>query len=204
MFGCPFLFCTILVLAREKVQAMIHEHILKPFPTNIDLYSADVAPIIEYVISRYGHEEWRAAVLTGELHGHLGIYSTIGVKMGIRAREILNAPHIEIISFAGSQPPLSCMNDGLQVSTGSTIGHGLITLSHDSTTCPKAIFIAEGRTLEMTLKDSYAEQIASDVRYGVEQYGTHSPKYWSYIRHLAIEYWQSFDRHDIFDVVLER
>ena len=72
---------------------MMQESILSPFPTNIDSYSAEVAPIVDYVISRYGNDEWRAAVLTNELHGHLGIYATIGVKMGIFAREKLGKPH---------------------------------------------------------------------------------------------------------------
>ena len=175
----------------------MQESILSPFPTNIDSYSADVAPIVDYVISRYGRDEWRAAVLTNELHGHLGIYATIGVKMGILAREKLGKPHhTKVISFAGNTPPISCMNDGLQVSTGATIGHGLITIDATTEAYPGAIFI------ELKLKDKYADIIANDIRHGIETYGQLSPKYWAYVRHLAIEYWQAFDRNEIFDVVL--
>ena len=182
---------------------MMQESILSPFPTNIDFYSADVAPIVDYVVSRYGRDEWRAAVLTNELHGHLGIYATIGVKMGIFAREKLGNPHhMKVISFAGNTPPISCMNDGLQVSTGATIGHGLITIEANAEAYPGAIFIAEGKKIELKLKDKYAEIIANDIRLGIESYGRLSPKYWAYVRHLAIEYWQAFDRNEIFDVVL--
>ena len=32
-------------------------------------------------IERFGLREWRAVVLTNEVHGHLGIYSSLGVKV---------------------------------------------------------------------------------------------------------------------------
>lgn len=86
----------------------------------------DVVPIIDSAISRHGPSEWRAGVLTNELHGHLGIYATIGVKMGIRAREYFNigVDDIFVTTYAGHKPPISCMNDGLQVGTGASVGHG--------------------------------------------------------------------------------
>lgn len=184
---------------------MREENIFSPFPIGNDHYSPDVAPIVDYTVARYGLTEWRAAVLTNELHGHLGIYSTIGVKMGIFAREILQQPHhIKVISFAGSKPPLSCMNDGLQVSTGATIGHGLISIADDTNTRAEAIFFADDREICIRLREDDARQIAADIRQGIEQFGKRSPKYWSYIRHLAIDYWQAFDREEIFEVVSAR
>ena len=184
---------------------MVQERIFKSFPAESDLYSADVAPIIGYTTSRYGIDEWRAAVITNELHGHLGIYATIGDKMGIFAREQLGNPHhLKVISFAGDTPPVSCMNDGLQVSTGATIGHGLISIADNSAARPEAIFIDRERQLHLRLNDEKSQQIERDVRRGVELYGTQSPDYWRYIRRLAIEYWQSFDRNEIFDIVLDQ
>ena len=55
--------------------------------------------------------------------------------MGIRAREYFNTgvDEFSAVSFAGSIPPLSCMNDGIQVSTGATPGHGLLTVINDIT-----------------------------------------------------------------------
>lgn len=181
---------------------MTHERIFKTFPIDCDHYSADVAPIISYTTSRYGMNEWRAVVITNELHGHLGIYATIGAKMGIYACEQLgNAHHLKIFSFAGDTPPISCMNDGLQVSTGATVGHGLINIANEQQARPEAIFIDGEHELHLRLKSERREQIERDVRYGVEKYGTHSPEYWVYIRRLAIEYWQSFDRNEIFEII---
>lgn len=97
------------------------------FPTREELYSEEVRPIISVALSKYGESEWRAGVLTNELHGHLGIYATVGFKMGIRAREYFNigVDDISVTSYAGTRPPVSCMNDGLQVAAGSTIGYWL-------------------------------------------------------------------------------
>ena len=62
--------------------------VLKSFLLPADFYADDVRDIVGNCIQRYGEEEWRAVTLTNEIHGHLGIYSTLGAKMGIRAREL--------------------------------------------------------------------------------------------------------------------
>ena len=43
------------------------------FPVESGLYAADVEPIVAQTIALHGPSEWRAGVLTNELHGHLGI-----------------------------------------------------------------------------------------------------------------------------------
>ena len=60
-------------------------------------------------------------VLTNEFHP-TGAYSIIGAKMGIRAREILEAPFdtLRVVSHAGDAPPSSCLNYGLQMATGAS------------------------------------------------------------------------------------
>jgi pyrimidine-specific ribonucleoside hydrolase len=57
--------------------------VLKSFPLHPTLYADDVALILTPSIERHGQQEWRLIVQTNELHGHLGIYSTIGAKMGL-------------------------------------------------------------------------------------------------------------------------
>ena len=82
------------------------------------------------IITRHGLEEWKATVLTSELHRHLGTYSIVGAKMGLRARERFNVAldELRVESHAGLKPPLSCVNDGLQVATGASLGRGTITV----------------------------------------------------------------------------
>lgn len=172
------------------------------FPLAPESYAPDVARIIDSAIMRHGHREWRAGVLTNELHGHLGIYATIGVKMGIRVREYFNigVDDIRVVSYAGSHPPVSCFNDGVQVATGATLGHGLITLARDVSPRPEACFDFNGRTVRLALRDEYARRIADDVRRGVELHGNLTPAYWQYVRELALQYWLEFDRHEMFDI----
>ncbi len=175
------------------------------FPEDPSFYAADVASVMKDIIALHGHSEWRAGVLTNELHGHLGIYASIGVKMGLRAREYFNigVDDIAVVSYAGSKPPISCMNDGLQVSTGGTIGHGLITVANDARIRPEASFTFKGKTIRMKLKQQYASQIRNDVSEGIRRHGDLTEAYWLYIRSLAIKYWQEFDRHNIFEMYVE-
>ena len=172
------------------------------FPTAAACYAQDVVPIVAQALALYGPSEWRAAVLTNELHGHLGIYATVGVKMGIRAREYFNigVDDIEVTTFAGRRPPVSCMNDGLQVGTGGTVGHGLIRVAEVDTPQPEALFRFKNRTLRLRLKPRYAERIRRDVQHGVELHGSGTEAYWQYVRDLALRYWLEFDRHEIFDM----
>ena len=111
-----------------------HAVVLKMFPHDPAMFKPDVAPHVNRIIRKHGVEEWKATVLTNELHRHLGIYSLIGAKMGVRAREILRAPFdaLKVVSHAGNKPPLSCMNDGLQVATGASLGRGTIKIESEN------------------------------------------------------------------------
>ena len=104
------------------------------FPDNREMFDYDVREILDSAITRYGYEEWKANVMTDEFHGHLGVFSIVGAKMGIRAREYfgVGTDMLKVISYAGSIPPYSCLNDGIQVSTGATLGMGTIQLAKDS------------------------------------------------------------------------
>jgi len=172
------------------------------FPIDKELYAEDVAVNMQDVIEKYGRTEWRAGVLTNELHGHLGIYAIIGVKMGIRVREYFNigVDDIMITSYAGTNPPTSCMNDGLQVSVGATIGHGLIEISDNEFKRPEADFQFKDQKIKLRLKDKYCKQIQNDVKEAIKLYGNLTPDYWLRIRELAIVYWLEFDRMKIFDI----
>lgn len=120
-------------------------------PVDPELYSDDVRPIVTQTVARFGLEEWKAGILTHELHGHLGIYSILGVKMGLAAIEYLGAEpgHVSVYSYAGIKPPVSCMNDGLQVSTEATFGHGLISSPPTDSPLPMADFSIKDRTIQV-------------------------------------------------------
>ncbi|MDR0825076.1 MAG: formylmethanofuran dehydrogenase subunit E family protein [Prevotella sp.] len=175
--------------------------IFKNFPDDPNLYSEDMRHIVSKTIERHGIEEWRAGVLTNELHGHLGIYAIIGVKMGVFALESIGAEagDVHIISFAGIEPPVSCMNDGLQVSTRATLGHGLIKSEPTDTPRSEAIFITTGKMLQIKVNDAISNMITKEIAEAVNRWG-YADEYWAYVRKLAIDYWYELDRKNIFDI----
>ena len=176
--------------------------VFNSFPVQRELFKYDIRPIIDSAIAKYGMEEWKANVMTDEFHGHLGVYSIVGAKMGIRAREYFGVEHdeLEVTSLAGSKPPYSCLNDGIQVSTGATTGMGTIHVSQEKVTRPSAIFTYKGRSVRITLKSEYIEKVDSDINEGIVKYGLMDEGYWKLIRHNAIKYWIEWDRKAIFDI----
>lgn len=187
------------ILAGETVSM---NQVLNAFSTDTSDYFPDVRPIMLPTLQKYGKDEWVAEVMGNELHRHLGVFAIVGAKMGIRAKEYFGAgvDEMKVISYAGLIPPFSCMNDGLQVSTGATLGHGLISVSGDSLVRPVADFTYMGRTIRLTLKPFYAKKIASEVKELNGIYGLNSNIYWELIRKLAIKYWANFNRHEIFTI----
>ena len=179
------------------------DKVFSTFPVYENLFCKDIQPYIHHIIDHHGMNEWKYGVLTNEIHGHLGIYAIIGMKMGLRALDELNAEHdhVQITSFAGIKPPLSCLNDGLQVSTGATLGHGLIKISEKSKKRPEAVFFHEGKHITIKLKDSYWELISNDVSNAIRQHGALTDQYWTDIRKKAISYWISWDRNEIFEII---
>jgi len=158
---------------------------------------------VEEIIARHGLEEWKACLLTNEFHRHLGIYSLIGAKMGTRARELLQAPFdtLEVISLAGNKPPLSCLNDGLQVSTGASLGRGMITISeNEKQPQPGAMFTFQKHKLTLKLKKKIVDQVKSDIQAAVNKFGGLNQAYFAHVRQLSIEYWLKLDRKEIFEI----
>jgi pyrimidine-specific ribonucleoside hydrolase len=172
------------------------------FPLKRELYTYDVRLIMDSAITRYGLDEWKACVLTDEFHGHLGVFSIVGAKMGMRARDFfgIGTDLLNVVSFAGTKPPFSCMNDGIQVSTGATLGQGTIKVDSDTITKPSAIFTFSGISIKITLKPEYLAQVQADIHKGITQFGLADENYWSLIRQNALNYWEKWDRNKMFEV----
>ncbi len=179
-----------------------NNRVFNTFPIDTALYKTKYAKILNQTIEKFGLIEWKAISMTNEIHGHTGIYSIIGAKMGVRAMEYFNVGvnNLIITTFAGNKPPLSCFNDGIQISTGATIGQGLITISDSISNIPSAIFEFNNNKVNISLKPEIAEQMQKDIKYGIKNFGLLTDRYWLYIENLAIKYWSDFDRHNIFTI----
>jgi pyrimidine-specific ribonucleoside hydrolase len=172
------------------------------FPMDTALYSTDVRSAMATILKRFGKEEWIAGVLANEMHRHVGVYSIIGMKMGIRAKEFFGAgiDEMRVISYAGLLPPFSCLNDGLQASTGATLGHGLIRVESDTMRLPQADFVYMNQRIRLTLKPEVRSAIEAEIRELSRIYGLDNNIYWELVRKAAIRCWSNLNRHDVFTV----
>ncbi len=189
------------ILKGETVKKM---QVIKAMPADTSFYMPDVQKNVTEIRNRYGEDEWTSGVIANELHRHLGVFAIIGVKMGIRAREYFctGVDEMSVTTHAGSTPPLSCMNDGIQVSTGATPGHGLLTVGQETPFMPSADFTHKGRTIRITLKKELADKVSSELKEINFVNGLDSDVYWEMVRQNTIKYWLQFDRHSIFDIAV--
>lgn len=185
-----------------KGETAPRNQVIKELPSDPGFYFDDISGSVTEIIRKYGIDEFSSCVLSNELHRHLGVFTVIGVKMGIRAREYFatGVDEFKVRSLAGSTPPVSCFNDGIQVSTGATPGHGLLTVINDQPVLPSAEFTYLNRTVRLTLKQEHAEKILSELKEINFVYGLDSNTYWELVRKNSIKYWLSMDRHEIFDI----
>jgi len=99
-----------------------------------------------------------------QFHGHLGPYAVIGYKMGKIAKKQLGSDPFskEAVIWTGTKPPLSCIIDGIQISSGCTLGKGNISIRQDGG--PKVQFKGEnGSRLEIILKKHIQQEIDTKV-----------------------------------------
>ena len=173
--------------------------VLASFPTKPEQFQSDVRPFVERIITRYGEEEWNTVVLVHELHRHLGTFSILGAKMGVRARELLGASldDLSVESHAGLTPPMSCFNDGLQVSTGASLGRGTIRVANGAPPVPEAIFIFGKKRLRLRVKSDVFQRAQDSMR------KIRSDMYSPEARRASLEAWAEFDRHEIFEETTE-
>ncbi len=172
---------------------------LKEFPTDPSQFNDLVRPYVKEIIERHGLEEWKATLLTNELHRHLGLWSIIGAKMGIRAREILGAPAdaIDVVSFAGYKPPWSCINDGLQVSTGSSLARGTISVAHLGK--PVAIFVYNQRQVTLKVKPEIVKTVRRVIKELSDKYGFQSKRYFHELNKISVQYWLEWYLNKLFE-----
>ncbi len=87
-----------------------------------------------------------------EFHGHLGPFLVLGLEMGLLALRKLNSTgYLELRATVetGTTPPISCLIDGIQLSTGCTLGKGNIKVLHHGR--PRATFSKDDQKLTVEL-----------------------------------------------------
>ena len=99
-----------------------------------------------------------------KFHGHLGPYVVIGYRMGLASNQILGEDSFskKAIVKTGANPPISCIIDGIQMSSGCTLGKGNIKVNNDN--IAKAEFNNNnGEKVEISLKSDIKNEIDTKV-----------------------------------------
>ena len=103
-----------------------------------------------------------------KLHGHLGPFLVIGVRMGIIARKALCVADDQRTSLRANVkvplfPPFSCLLDGIQASTSCTVGNQRLTIENSEEICVSFAKQNAGRTVKITLKPKVVQELKKKI-----------------------------------------
>ncbi len=106
-----------------------------------------------------------------EFHGHLGPYVVVGYRMGGVANRLLGADAFAktAVALTGGKPPRSCVIDGIQLSSGCTIGKGTIGLIDQGEVASIFLSKKDRRRVKISLRQDKSEEISSVQHGGMEE-----------------------------------
>jgi formylmethanofuran dehydrogenase subunit E len=105
----------------------------------------------------------------GRFHGHIGPFLAVGLRMGQVANERLGRAPMDtkaVVRVIG-RPPRSCVVDGIQYSTGCTMGKGNIAIDPDPSSI-SARFTSKTGSVAVSLRPEFLAAIENDLA-GVEE-----------------------------------
>jgi formylmethanofuran dehydrogenase subunit E len=106
-------------------------------------------------------------------HGHLGPYLIIGLRMGLLATSLLDGDPFSIRAEIHTQktPPKSCILDGVQFSSGCTLGKGNIHVQNDSTIY--GVFSKGSTSVQIRVKEEVLSSIPAVPREELHDFAHH-------------------------------
>ncbi|MHA1607543.1 MAG: formylmethanofuran dehydrogenase subunit E family protein [Candidatus Freyarchaeota archaeon] len=109
--------------------------------------------------------------LAVRLHGHLGPFLVLGLRAGLTARKLLGGvSRVEAAVFL--EPPTSCILDGLQVSSGCTVGNGRLTVTATKRREEaKATFHSDKDVLTIVFSEDFIKQLLTSLPKDKEELG---------------------------------
>jgi formylmethanofuran dehydrogenase subunit E len=100
-------------------------------------------------------------------HGHLGIYVTLGLRMGVIGKRTLgDYKDLRATVRTVPKPPMMCVVDGIQFASACTMGKGNIVIEPAAE--PAVTFQKEGRRLTISLKPNLRETIDREMSHEME------------------------------------
>ncbi|UCE45593.1 MAG: formylmethanofuran dehydrogenase subunit E family protein [Methanobacteriota archaeon] len=98
-----------------------------------------------------------------DFHGHIGPFVVIGYRMGLVANKLLGVDPFAktAVAFTGGKPPRSCLVDGIQLSSGCTLGKGNIDVVDLGEVAALFESKAGDRRVKVTLQAKLLETISA-------------------------------------------
>lgn len=89
-----------------------------------------------------------------KFHGHLGPFLVLGLRAGLLGINHLGKSYSEVRAMVetGSHPPRSCFIDGIQFSSGCTVGKDKLKVKKSSNV--SAEFIRDKRRIRLVVRDT--------------------------------------------------
>ena len=172
-------------------------------PVPATMLQPDVRARRAGILAANGEDEWFAQLLLNELHEHLGAYSIIGVKMGLRAAEMLNAPqHAMAIALARTADPTRELPQRRpagrhRLDTGAqSIPARAGTARHGSRHRSPSI----GGRSPCASRRPTGHQIRDRIGQLRRAYDLSDDGYWEGVRKFGLDIWEDWHRLDLFEV----
>jgi formylmethanofuran dehydrogenase subunit E len=112
------------------------------------------------------NEEDLASIMKNaqKLHGHLGPFLVLGVRMGMIAKKALNITDEQCTSLRANakvplHPPFSCLIDGIQASTSCTVGNQRLSIENSEEIRVNFVTRNSDRKVIITLNPLLAEEL---------------------------------------------
>ncbi|MFC2122738.1 formylmethanofuran dehydrogenase subunit E family protein [Bacteroidota bacterium] len=146
-------------------------------------------------------EEFEAIMLTNKFHQHVGPNNIYGTKMALYAKRLLSGKNhqIQVISEAGTKPPISCLNDGIMCAIGATFGRGLISTLPDSRKMA-ATFVYNDKAIRLEVKPDKLEYTQKYIADSLKRHGGLTDDYFKDVRKMALHVWENYAQEDLFIV----
>ena len=103
-------------------------------------------------------------------HGHLGPFLVLGLRMGFLAQTILKSDPFTMKAEVHTRktPPFSCVIDGIQFSSGCTLGKGNISVVEDVIIF--GVFSTNSASIQIHIKQEILESLQKVPREDLESY----------------------------------
>ena len=100
----------------------------------------------------------------GRFHGHVGPFLAIGLRMGLLANEKLGRDPMGTTARVAVEPkpPRSCLVDGVQFTTGCTLGKGNIQMVPEGDVI-SAAFAKGAAALNINVRKDFVKRMERDL-----------------------------------------